>query len=584
MTSKSLNGSWKRHMTLSKTKRVEKLQDKQRQANSGKGGVGGTTSNYSSHLGEVYTGQANRTERYTQHDNMDSDSEINASLNILADFCTQNNEDYGDPFTLTYTDHMGDNEIKVLESVLKTWSNLNDFKIRVWNIFRQTLKYGDQFFIRDPETHEWIWVDPMNVEQITVNEARGKEPTQYYMKDLSLNLVDKVATEPVSSKHGLNNTGRAMGYGGGTGATTGGYGAGGGGTGTSSSKGSLQPTLDTVVVDARHVVHISMNTGTDSFFPFGTSILENIYKVYKQKELLEDSIIIYRVQRAPERRVFKIDVGDLPEHKAMQFVERIKNDIHQRRIPSRDGGGSSMMDAAYNPMSILEDFFFPQTADGRGSSVETLPGGDNLGQIDDLRYFNNKLIRGLQIPASYLAFGPDDSSGSSYSDGKVGIAMISEHRFNKYCMRLQQVIARTFDFEFKLYLKESGYNIDAGSFDLHFNTPLNFTSYREAELQTTRLNIFGQVADVGYLSKQFILKKYAGLTDSEISENERLWMLENPDKNTITEDGIDVGGDLGSLGDVGISPTDDMGDMGEVPMDDMGEGDSAISGAENIDM
>jgi hypothetical protein len=133
-------------------------------------------------------------------------------------------------------------------------------------------------------------------------------------------------------------------------------------------------------------------------------MLEPVFKVYKQKELLEDSIIIYRVQRAPERRVFYIDVGDMPTHKARQHLERIKNEIHQRRIPSKTGGGANVVDSAYNPLSIMEDYFFAQTAEGRGSKVETLPGGENLGQIDDLKFFNDKLLRGLRVPPSYFGW------------------------------------------------------------------------------------------------------------------------------------------------------------------------------------
>ena len=126
-------------------------------------------------------------------------------------------------------------------------------------------------------------------------------------------------------------------------------------------------------VDAKHVVHISLSEGIDGFWPFGNSILEPVFKVYKQKELLEDAILIYRVQRAPERRVFYIDVGNMPTHKARAHLERIKNDIHQRRIPSKTGGGQNITDSAYNPLSIMEDYFFAQTAEGRGSKVETLP-------------------------------------------------------------------------------------------------------------------------------------------------------------------------------------------------------------------
>jgi hypothetical protein len=90
-------------------------------------------------------------------------------------------------------------------------------------------------------------------------------------------------------------------------------------------------------------------------------------------------------------------------------------------------------------LSTNEDYFFPQTADGRGSSVETLAGGQNLGEITDLRFFTNKLFRGLRIPSSYLPTGLDDGT-QSYTDGRVGTALIQEWRFNRYCIRLQSMI------------------------------------------------------------------------------------------------------------------------------------------------
>ena len=187
------------------------------------------------------------------------------------------------------------------------------------------------------------------------------------------------------------------------------------------------------------------------------------FQSIQAKELLEDAIIIYRIQRTPERRVFYIDVGNMPSHLAMSFVERVKNEIHQRRIPSSTGGANNVIDSAYILLSINEDYFFPQTAEGRGSKVDTLPGGTNLGEIDDLKYFTNKLFRGLRIPSSYLPTGADDSQ-SQYNDGRVGTAYIQELRFNKYCERLQSLLQEIFDEEFKLYLYDRGVNIDSSLF------------------------------------------------------------------------------------------------------------------------
>ena len=154
----------------------------------------------------------------------------------------------------------------------------------------------------------------------------------------------------------------------------------------------------------------------------------------------------------------------------MQFVERVKTEIHQRRIPSKTGGGTSVIDSAYNPLSTNEDYFFPQTAEGRGSKVETLPGGTNLGEIDDLKYFTNKLVRGLRIPSSYLPTGPDDGA-TQFQDGRVGTAYIQELRFNTYCERLQNLVVEEFNQEFKRYLIEKGINIDTAMFCLLYTSP-----------------------------------------------------------------------------------------------------------------
>jgi hypothetical protein len=269
-----------------------------------------------------------------------------------------------------------------------------------------------------------------------------------------------------------------------------------------------------------------------------------VFKVYKQKELLEDAIIIYRVQRAPERRIFYIDVGNMPAHMAMSFVERVKNEIQQRRIPSSTGGGNNVIDASYNPLSASEDYFFPQTAEGRGSKVDTLAGGTNLGEITDLRFFTNKLFRALRIPAAYLPTGIEEAS-NTVADGKVGTAYIQELRFNKYCERLQNSIVETFDLEFKLWMESNGVNIDPGLFELKFNPPQNFAAYRQSELDTARAATFAQLQQIPHLSKRFALKRYLGLTQEEITENERLWLEENSGKLKPVPD---AAGEMRSIG------------------------------------
>jgi len=512
--------------------------------------------NYQSNLPELYTGHPNRIERYNQYEQMDMDSEVNAALDILAEFSSQPDSVTNLPFDIHYNDKPTDTEVEIVKEQLQQWIGLNELDRRIFKIVRNTLKYGDQIFIRDPETFKMYWVEMSKVTKVIVNESKGKEPEQYVVKEIQPNLQNLTMTVVSTSDTFINHPQ----VGGPNGAYiqpnapfTGGS--------------RFQHSQNELAVAAEHVVHLSLTEGLDIFWPFGNSVLENIFKVFKQKELLEDAIIIYRVQRAPERRIFKIDVGNMPNHMAMAFVERIKNEIHQRRIPTSTGGGVSMMDATYNPMSTNEDYFFPQTADGRGSSVDVLQGGQNLGEITDLRFFTNKLFRGLRIPSSYLPTGVDDGT-QNYNDGRVGTALIQEWRFNRYCIRLQNMIMRSLDKEFKLFLRWRGINIDGQLFDLKLNEPQNFAQHRQVEVDAARINTFGQLEQVAYFSKRFLMKRYLGLTEEEMRENEEMWLQEQGEKPE--GDGPDVG-----LRSVGITPGGIAGDL-----ETMDQLDTAQAGAE----
>jgi hypothetical protein len=508
---------------------------------SGGGRPGPARSNYSSYLPDVYAGSPNRIEKYMQYDTMDMDSEVNAALDILAEFCTGKDNGNLSNFNFNFRGQPSSTETKLLKEAMQKWSKQQRFDNRMFRIVRNTFKYGDCFFLRDPETKKLLYIDNAKVSKIIVNESLGKIPEQYVIKDINFNFKDLVATTP----HGTTNTSPS-----GTSSYTsgGGFARGMVGDAAQPTGTRFQNGQNEITVDAKHIVHISLSEGLDNNYPFGNSLLESVFKVYKQKELLEDAIIIYRIQRAPERRIFYVDVGNMPAHMAMSFVEKVKNEIQQRRIPSSTGGGTSVIDASYNPLSTNEDYFFPQTAEGRGSKVETLPGGTNLGEITDLKFFTNKLFRALRIPASYLPTSIDDQA-NTVSDGKVGTAYIQELRFNRYCERLQNIMAEAFDKEFKLWLDGNGYNIDASLFNINFQPPQNFAAYRQAELDTTRANIFSVVDAIPHLSKRFAMKRYLGLSQEEIAENEKLWREENAGN---LQDPGDAGSELRS---VGVTPT-----------------------------
>ena len=235
-------------------------------------------------------------------------------------------------------------EIDLLQGALRQWCNINDMDRRAWRLVRSTLKYGDQFFMRDPETWKLFWIDPAKIEKVVVNEGKGKKTEEYWIKDLDLNLQSLVASNMQAGRDYSTKANPAIP------TITSGQASATVGSMEGLGMGGSPGFSNAIPVDATNIIHISLSEGLDNNWPFGNSILEPVYKIFKQKEMLEDAILIYRVQRAPERRVFYVDVGDMPRSRAMAFIEQVKNEIHQKRIPNKTGGGANVMDAAYNPL------------------------------------------------------------------------------------------------------------------------------------------------------------------------------------------------------------------------------------------
>ena len=955
-----------------------------------------STSKYNNWLPEVYSGPPDRLQRYAVYDQMNYDHEISAALDTIADFGTESDAVTKLPLLIEYNDEPTPSEIQILEKSLGQWCRLNKINKRLWRMFRSVLVYGDQFFLRDPETFKLYWIDPAKVEKVIVNESDGKKIESYFVKDIDLNMKSLVGTNQLNKlsneAFGSNSIIFSPPMQGNMNYVSGGFGS----AGSANYKDG-----GATAVDAEHIVQLSLTDGMNSSWPFGLSILEQIYKVYKQKELLEDAILIYRIHRAPERRMFFIDVGTMPPNKAQQYLERVRYEVQQKRIPSRTGGGSNVADSTYNPMcfdmstriplldgrtlsitelaneyntgkenwvyscdpvtgkivpgnitwagvtkkdakvlkimldsgetiictpdhkipvlgkgfvnakdltindplisfntrlkslssnpdrsyqqiydhekndwvfthrmvaeffkgmnkhqilvfdsifadadknivhhkdynrynntpsnlqwmnhkdhiayhscvkkeywenlteeeslriknkiraglqkfrdenpdfynglfddrdttwigamkndepekykswrtshgvslstfykkgsaralelktnaainlkknkatnqelvltqdiltrlveivkennsdrlqtiviansdekimsliknanpvlvnstgnvksdkftnskltriykkfgfanwkdfkkkianynhriakieylddtidvgtitidgkekwqnyhtfalesgifvknSIMEDYFFAVTSEGRGSKVETLPGGDNLGDIDDLRYFNNKMLRALGVPSSYLPTGPEDGT-SSVSDGRVGAAFIQEFRFSKVVARHQQQVIEPLDMEFKLFLKFRGVTIDNSLFDLKFTSPQSFSEYRQLELDSARINTFTALTDISFVSKRFILKTYLGWTEEQLAENERMWKEERSrlTKTFAPEQSSGASGPSG-LSDVGITSSgiDGMAPEADAGTDDAANSDPNVSDTE----
>jgi Bacteriophage T4-like portal protein (Gp20) len=465
-------------------------------------------------------GSASRITRYREYDMMDNDVEIARALDTIAEEVIGNDPNINTPIDLVIEEEkqkeVPSTVVMTLRAALRYWCSLHDWDNRLFKIARVTIKYGDCFFIRHQETQKWEYVHAKNVVAAIVDDHDLTEVRGWQIKR-DVKVPNSPYNQPVGHFGSSNNE-------------------------------------NTEVYAADDVIWFSLNDDISDSAPFGESVLRAVYRAQKQKELLEDAIIIYRIQRAPERRVFYVDVGKMAPQRVQSYLEQIKNEIRQKKIPTY-GGGTDQVDSVYNPHSMSEDFFFAQRPDGKGSRVETLPGGQGLGELTDLEYFQNKVFRGLRIPVSYMTEG---SEGAQYNDGKVGVAYIQELRFALYVSRLQGYINRVLDKEFKRYLRMAGVHVDPTIFKIALPDPENFGLYRQQEMDSALLNTLSSATGVEGMSKRFAFKKYGQFTDEDLLVNERMLAEErglDPDQLTRADmlklygppqDEAGMGGDMGT--------------------------------------
>lgn len=512
---------------------------------------------YKNYLPIIYQGPSNRGERYTIYDNMVQDPIINWSIQTIADFIIQSDKDK--PFIINYDtkEKLPDSQTLSIEKGLEDWIQDNEWKRRIFPTVVDILKYGDVFFIRDPETYELNKVNIYDVLGVVVDDL--KNPTHYLIKNVDLNIPAKIATSSesdIATKNIMNtintnfaNVSNANGM-------------------TSSSQYLNQSSgqIDDnskIPVEAKHIIHLSLNVDDILLYPFGCSILENIYKVYIQKMLLQDCVLLMRMKNAPDKMVYKIPVGHIPMYKRQQYMESIRNNMSQRRMPTKDSDGVfNTIDVAYNSIPMSEDYFLPVDADGVQPDVSKINGTNNLGEITDLNYWQDLLIRGLNVPQSWVPYGPQD--GQRAMPTNIANTYVQELRFFKYCCRMQDIIIPELDKEFKIYLNHRGINIDNDSFTLEFNAPTNITEIAEEEMNTNRLNVFSTASQNPYISKQFALKKYLKLTEEEYNENQRLLIMENQDK--LKDKKIDL-----PVVDKNVAPGLRSVDISNIPQDYMAQ-------------
>ena len=275
---------------------------------------------------------------------------------------------------------------------------------------------------------------------------------------------------------------------------------------------------------------INVNSGLmDAKNVFVISYLHKAIKALNQLRMIEDAVVIYRISRAPERRIFYIDVGNLPKGKAEQYIRSIM--IQYRNKLVYDASTGEIRDERKH-MSMLEDFWLPRREGGKGTEITTLPGGQNLGEMEDVKYFQKKLLNALNVPASRL----DTNSGNMMGLGRTTEVTRDEVKFSKFVNRLRNKFAQVFDHALKIQLVLKGvctteeYEDFREQIYYDFIKDNNFTEMRDAELLRERVNTATMLDPfIGkYYSAAWVRKNVLQMTDEEIEQMEKEIEEEGP--------------------------------------------------------
>jgi Bacteriophage T4-like portal protein (Gp20) len=274
---------------------------------------------------------------------------------------------------------------------------------------------------------------------------------------------------------------------------------------------SLQQQIVTLQGNQVTYIHSGMwNEDQSIRIPF----IENARRAYKQLSLLEDSIIIYRMVRAPERLKFKIDVGNMPPAKAESYMKQLMQQYWSKQTYNSDANSPGAGNQ-YNPQTMLDSYWFARRNGEVGSDVEMMNGGQNLGKLDDLLYFVNKLYKSLKVPETRL------NPNEPFKDGTEMLRQ--ELRFAKFICRVQQQIATGLKDAFVTHLKLRGWwkelKLHESYVNLHFTPPSNFFALRQQQLLELKLKNFSDMSQNEGISNTFAQRHYLDYSDAKIGEN-----------------------------------------------------------------
>jgi hypothetical protein len=290
-------------------------------------------------------------------------------------------------------------------------------------------------------------------------------------------------------------------------------------------------TLGNRTLENWEVTHFRL-LGNDMFLPYGSSIIEPARRIWRQLILIEDAMLVYRVVRAPERRVFYIDVANLPPGEVNTYIEQQRQQMRTTPVVDRSSG---RVDLRYNPMSVEEDFFIPVRGGESGTKIDTLAGGQNTAAVEDVAYIQKKLFAALKIPRAYLGYDELLSSKATLAQEDI--------RFSRTINVIQKTIMAELNKLAIIHLYAHGFDDeDLQNFVLRLSNPSTVAQQQKLELWRAKFEIAGSAPE-GLVSKKFIRKEVMGLNQEQMDNMDDERLDEKQLDDSIEASGSEGGGD-----------------------------------------
>lgn len=437
-----------------------------------------------------------RKKRYKEYEDMDGYPEIGSAFDIFADDCSQENLD-GTKWDITSDDELAKKEILQLFDKIELDRYL-------WDIVRNTVKYGDNFL-------ELV----VDIDEIKKGVQRIKilNPNYIFRVEDEFGYLTKFLQEIPSRKDWTTY----------------------GGVGENIDDNQVIP------LDPGQIVHFRLHTSDPAHYPYGKSIASGARSIYKSLKMMEDAMLIYRLARAPERRIFYLDTGSLPASKAEMHIKQQMDKFKKSKFFNRQTGN---IEESFNALAADEDFFIAVNGKGSGTKIETLPGAENLGEVDDVKYFRDKLLAALKIPKDYIV------EKDQAPDRKANLAQL-DVKFARVITRIQKCVEIGLETIAHRHLMIKGFPTSTvKGLKIRLPAPSDMARKRQLDLDQQKAVVVGAVKQLGIFPVEKIYKDYYQLNDSQIEEIKK--KLKEEAKEMMKDQAAMMGG--GMPGMPGMAP------------------------------